>query len=105
MKRSITLILILLLLSPLFVEAKVETVYATHKYVLGNNDSKNDARRMCFLEVKRKLLEKAGIFIQSHTKVTDFELTKDEISTYAFALLKVDISEENWKFVGENFAK
>jgi len=84
--------------------AESEVIYATHKTVLGDNDSKNDARRMCFLEAKRLVLEKAGTYIESNSKVKNFQLTNDEISTYAAALLKVDIIKEEWKMVGENMA-
>ena len=84
--------------------AKTEVIYATHKTVMGDNDSKNDARRMCFLEAKRQVLEKAGTYIETQTKVQNYQLTKDEISTYAAALLKVDVVKEEWKLVGENMA-
>jgi len=84
--------------------AKTEIIYATHKTVMGDNDSKNDVRRMCFLEAKRQVLEKAGTYIESHTQVRNYQLTKDEISTYSAALLKVDVVKEEWKLVGENMA-
>ncbi len=94
---------------------EIETITVTHKYVMGDNDSKNDARRMCFLEAKHKVLEKAGIYIESHfshiisegssgNRVKSFQLAKDELYTYAAALLKVDIVKEEWQFVGENMA-
>ncbi|MCD6300194.1 MAG: hypothetical protein J7L78_03370, partial [Dehalococcoidales bacterium] len=83
---------------------RIEIITATHKYVMGDNDSKNDARRMCFLEANRRLLEKAGTYIQSHTEIRNFQLTKDEISAYTAALLKVDVVKEEWKVVGENMA-
>jgi peptidoglycan hydrolase-like protein with peptidoglycan-binding domain len=35
--------------------AAKETINATHKYVLGDNDSRNDGRHMAFLEAKRKV--------------------------------------------------
>jgi hypothetical protein len=82
--------------------AKTEIIYADHRTVMGDNDSKNDARQMCLLEAKRKVLEKAGTYIVSHTKVENLQLTKDEISTYSAALLKIDIYSEEWKIVGGN---
>lgn len=84
--------------------AKTEVIYASHKSVMGDNDSKNDVRRMCFLEAKRKVLEKAGTYIESQTKVKNYQLTKDEISTYSAALLKVEVIKEEWKLSGENMA-
>lgn len=82
--------------------AEVELIYATHKYVMGDNDSKNDARRMCFLEAKRTVLEKAGTYIESFTEVRNAQLTKDEIFAYSAALLTIETVKEQWKQVGEN---
>lgn len=104
MSRITHLILIVLILIPCISHAKAETIFADHKYLMGDNDSKNDARRMCFLEAKRKVLEKAGTYIESHTQAKNYQLTKDEINSYASALLKVETVKEEWKFVGENMA-
>ena len=104
MLRKIWIILIVLILIPCISHAKTETIFADHKYVMGDNDSKNDARRMCFLEAKRKVLEKAGTYIESHSQAKNYQLTKDEINSYASALLKVETVKEEWQFVGENMA-
>jgi hypothetical protein len=104
MLRKAFFILLVLILIPNISHAKIETIFADHKYVMGDNDSKNDARRMCFLEAKRKVLEKAGTYIESHTQARNYQLTKDEINSYASALLKVETVKEEWKFVGENLA-
>ena len=104
MLRNACLLLLVLILIPSISHAKTEIIFADHKYVMGDNDSKNDARRMCFLEVKRKVLEKAGTYIDSHTQAKNYQLTKDEINSYAAALLKVETVKEEWKFVGENMA-
>jgi hypothetical protein len=71
---------------------------------MGDNDSKNDARRICFIEAKRKVLEKAGTYIESHTQIKNYQLIKDEITTYSAALLNVETVKEEWKFVGQNMA-
>lgn len=81
--------------------AKTETIYASYKYVMGDNDTKNDAKRICFMEAKRLLIEKAGVFIESETAVTDFKLTRDEIKTYSAAIVKVEVANEELKFNGD----
>lgn len=91
----------LITLIPCWAHAKTETIFASYKYVMGDNDTKNDAKRICFLEAKRLLIEKAGVFIESETTVTDFKLTKDEIKAYSAAILKVEIANEELKFNGE----
>ena len=40
----------ILILIPCTSLADSKIILAEHKYVMGDNDSKNDARRMCFLE-------------------------------------------------------
>ena len=81
-----------------------EIIYATHKYVMGDNDSKNDARKMCFLEAKQKVIEKAGTYIESLTEVKNAKLSKDEIFAYSSALIKVETVKEDWKMSGDNMA-
>ncbi len=84
--------------------AKTETVEATYTYVMGDNDSKSEARRLCYLEAKRKLLEKAGTYMEVFSKTEDFRLTRDEIVSFSGAVLKVRVVKEEPKMVGGNFA-
>ena len=84
--------------------AETRTVTAEHKYVLGDNDSKSEARRICFLEAKRKVLEKAGTYIEVRTDLTAFALSGDEVRTFAAAVMRVEVLEEEFFVVGESFA-
>lgn len=100
-----TLLFIMAFISmPSFSFAVQESITATHKYILGDNDSRNDGRHMAFLEAKRKVLEKAGTYIRSNTKVNQGRLTKDEVTTFSAALLKVDTLSEKWGMSGENLS-
>lgn len=103
-RHSCVLFLCFLFLFPLIVTAEVETISVTHKYVMGDNDSKNDARRMCFLEAKRKVLAKAGAYIQSRTTIKNYQLTEDEITAYSAALLKIETVKEDWAISGVNMS-
>ena len=89
----ITLLAALILPTGAF--AEVQTITATHTYILGDNDSRNDARQLCFLQAKREVLEKAESFIQSQSVVNNFELTKDQIASYSAAVLGVEIVKED----------
>lgn len=79
-------------------QAQVQTITASHTYVMGDNDSRNDARQLCFLEAKRKVLEMAGSYIESSSEVTNFQLTKDQIKTFSAAVLSVEIVKEEFGF-------
>ena len=76
---------ILYLLFPIYSAEAGEIIYASHKYTMGDNDTKNDARRICFLEAKRQAIEKAGTYLESTTEIRNFQLTRDEIRTFAGA--------------------
>ena len=99
LRRLLALLAVsLFVLSALSVHAETQTITATHTYVMGDNDSRNDARQLCFLEAKRKVLEQAGSFIQSSSEVRNFELTKDQITSYSAAVLSVETVKEDYGF-------
>jgi len=84
-------------LSPTFVKpSSTKSITATHTYVMGDNDSKNDARRICFLEAKRKVLEKAGTFIEASSEIKNFQLSRDQITSYTAAVLSVETTTEDF---------
>jgi hypothetical protein len=89
----ITLLAALILPTGAF--AEVQTITATHTYILDDNDSRNDARQLCFLYAKRKVLEQAESFIQSHSVINNFELTKDQMTSYSLAVLSVETVTED----------
>ena len=60
---SIFFILITFTCSVTVCYSKVETFYQNYKYVMGDNDTKNDAKRLCFIEAKRMLIEKVGTYV------------------------------------------
>jgi fructose-specific phosphotransferase system component IIB len=93
--------------------AQTDTIFATYTYTMGDNDTKSDARQLCFLYAKRECLEKAGTFVQSELSVLKTErlgsagssydeLTQQDISTFTGAFVKVDILSEQWSYSGEN---
>ena len=94
--RALSVITLLAaLILPTGAIAEVQTITATHTYILGDNDSRNDARQLCFLQAKRTVLEQAESFIQSHSVVNNFELTKDQITSYSAAVLSVELVTED----------
>lgn len=86
------------LATPVVVSAEVHTLTAAHTYILGDYDSKDDARQRCLLETKRKILEQAGVYIESASEVKDFQLTKDKITTFAAAVMQVKDTKEEVGF-------
>jgi hypothetical protein len=89
---------------PVQSSARPHVIYASYKYIVGDNDTKNDAKRICFIEAKRRCLEKAGTYIESQTVVRNYKLTKDEIRTYTAAIVKVEVVSELVEFQHETLA-
>ncbi|MFA5073559.1 MAG: tetratricopeptide repeat protein [Nitrospirota bacterium] len=77
--------------------AEVKFIEAESTYVIGDNDSKVDARRIAILEAKRKALESAGTYVESLSQVKNFQLTGDDIRSYAAAVLETEIVTEQMR--------
>jgi len=84
--------------------AEKTVVTAEGKYVMGDLDSKQNAKALALMEAKRISLEKAGTYIESISEVRDFKLTKDQINSLAAGIMSVEIINEEWKMSGENMA-
>lgn len=91
-------ILISPILTPTLAAAQVQTITATHTYVMGDRDSKEEARALCYVNAKRKVLDKAGMFVESSTDITDFQLNQDQIHSYSAAILSVEVVKEEFGF-------
>jgi Flp pilus assembly protein TadD len=95
--RSITLCTILVLLLPVTANAEIKTIETDSSYIMGDNDSKIDARRIATQEAKRKALEMSGTFVESLTEVKNMALTKDEIRAYTAGVVETEIISEEMK--------
>ncbi len=104
MKTGMILLVITLavLCGTLSPAAEPTVVTAEGKYVMGDLDSKKDARMLALMEAKRIALEKAGTYVESSTEVKNFSLTKDQINTLAAGVMSVDILKEDWTMSGQN---
>ncbi len=50
------------------------------------------------LEAKRKILDQAGVYIESASEVKNFDLTKDKITSFAAAVIQVKDTKEEVSF-------
>ncbi len=92
--RKLLPALILLALSGLMLQsaaAEIKVIEADSVYVLGDKDSKLDARRIATQEAKRKALELAGTFVASLTEVKEYRLSKDEVTAYTAGIIETEI--------------
>ena len=78
--------------------SQAEIFSEKHVYIMGDNDTKNEARKLCFMEAKRKIIEKAGTYLSSRSEVTNMELNLDEITAFSASVLKSKIISEKWHY-------
>ncbi|MHB8846261.1 MAG: tetratricopeptide repeat protein [Nitrospirota bacterium] len=76
------------------VRAEIKIIDAESTYVMGDNDSKLDARRISIQEAKRNALELAGTYVASLTEVKEFRLTKDEVTAYTAGIVETEVIAE-----------
>ena len=84
---------------PMVATATVFDIDATGEYIMGDSDTKIDARRMALEHAKRTAAEKAGSYIESTTIIKDSTLTKDEISSFTSAILQTTVISEDLKLL------
>jgi hypothetical protein len=71
-----------------------EILQADHTYQMGDNDSRNDARNYCLLEAKKKLIERAGVYVESNSEVRNFQLEKSEIRSVSAAVIQIQVARD-----------
>ena len=100
MKRIvIAFILSLVIAWPLFPIksfAKTKVFEREYRYQASEADSKLSCRIIALEQVKRLLLEELGTYLESETKVSDFQLTTDQITTLTAGIVRTEILSENW---------
>jgi len=84
--------------------SKTKEIIASAQYILGDNDSKLDGRRIALMEAKRNALEKCGTYIESFTEVKNFQLARDEVRSYSAGILELKEAGEKWDKLGDNLS-
>lgn len=84
--------------------AAERTLTVSHTCLVGDNDTKAEVRRTCFLEAKRKAVEQAGTYVESITEVREFALSADQVRSFAAAVVRVEDIAEKFALQGENLA-
>jgi hypothetical protein len=97
--KKILVILLLMSLYPSVIFAKTYEVETTGEYVMGDRDTKADARRIALEHAKVLAVEQIGTYLESETIVRNSQVTKDEIRTYASAIVKTVVLSEDLKLL------
>lgn len=76
--------------------AEMKTFVRDYTYQASEVDSKQSCRIIATEQVKRLLLEEIGTYLESHTEVVNYQLSKDQITTLTAGVVKTKILEEKW---------
>src|SRR5437764_7703987 len=99
-----TLLFLLLLFSvtaPLPTQAETKVLTAEATYTMGDGETPSFAEAMTLQKAKQMALEQAGTYLESFTKVQNYNLTTEEIQTIAGGVLQVEVLNKNRTFIGD----
>jgi len=75
------------------------------EYVLGDSDTRIDARNIALQNAKLMASESAGSYIQSHTTIVNDDISKSSVIVASSAVMKTDIKSESFKFTSDHRTK
>jgi hypothetical protein len=82
-----------------YADTKVLTAEAT--YTMGDGETPSFAEAMALQKAKQMALEQAGTYVESYTKVQNYQLTADEIQTIAGGVLQVEVLDRKRELIGD----
>jgi len=95
-KLTVCLICFMGILSFVYAAEKAVTVDLSHP--VAEHESKNDARRICFLNAKKQLISDTADFFHKHKTGEIAMLEKVDMEQYLSVLLKIETTFEKWEF-------
>ncbi len=84
--------------------AGLDTLIVEGRYVMGDRDSRLDARNYALLEAKKKALEQAGTYLKAFTRVENYMVSEQEVQTLAAGIMRTEVLEEHTEPAGETMA-
>lgn len=79
---------------PSFAIAEVKEIIAEGTYNMGDGETPTVAESRALLQAKRVAVEQAGTYIESYSKVKNFQLTQDEIQVLASGVMEVTVLDK-----------
>ncbi len=100
-RRLLLLIPLCLLVAPFPAHAATKVLTAEGTYTMGEGETMTFAESMALQKAKQAALEQAGTYVESYTKVQNYQLTADEIQTIAGGVLQVEVLGKTRTLVGD----
>jgi len=92
---------LLALATPLSAHADTKVLTAEGTYTMGEGETMTFAESMALQKAKQMALEQAGTYVESYTKVQNYQLTAEEIQTITGGVLQVEVLEKTRTLIGD----
>lgn len=102
MHRLIFWVVFFLMISFGVLSAAEKTITANYTYAMGENDSRNDARRHVFFEAEKKLIQVSERFVRDNSDTKKWKVDNDDIETFLPVLITIDRVKEEWDVDGDD---
>ncbi len=97
------LIILLLFVFPSFSIAEIKEIVSEGTYNMGDGETPTVAESRALLQAKRVAIEQAGTYIESYSKIKNYQLTHDEIQVLASGVMEVTILEKKRTVIEDGF--
>jgi tetratricopeptide (TPR) repeat protein len=92
-----------LLLLPIGSFAEMKEIIAEGTYNMGDGETPSVAESRALLDAKRIALEQAGTYVESYSRIRNFQLTEDEVRVLASGIVEVTILDKKRTIAGDGF--
>jgi tetratricopeptide (TPR) repeat protein len=103
MKKFIAIVVMLFLLLPAYGFTEIKDIISEGDYNMGDGETPSVAESRALLNAKRIALEQAGTYVESYSKVKNFQLVEDEVKVLTAGMIEVTILDKKRTIVGDGF--
>jgi len=103
MKAILNMIVIAFFLLPSMGYGEVKEIIAEGTYNMGDGETPTVAESRALFNAKRVAIEQAGTYIESYSKVKNFQLAHDEIQMLASGVMEVIILQQKRSIIEDGF--
>lgn len=83
--------------------AEIKEIICEGTYNMGDGETPSVAESRALLQAKRTAIEQAGTYVESYSRVKNFQLTEDEIKITASGIMEVTTLDKKRTVVGDGF--
>jgi tetratricopeptide (TPR) repeat protein len=103
MKAIFNMIVVAFFLLPSTGYGEVKEIISEGTYNMGDGETPTVAESRALFNAKRAAIEQAGTYIESYSKVKNFQLAHDEIQVLASGVMEVIVLQKKRTVVGDGF--